>query len=560
MLIEPCTPPHNPNYEYDLYIKWALDQALAMEAELIAQTDEMEARIPYRDWDDGWDDWSPIYVAMYAMYHGAYAHTLETPHRDDRGVDAHYAAVWGALKFVAQNREAMIRDQIEVFRRGFWNLLQQPIPPELLPEWDQYQDLLIQEFPAAYVIPKDAGFQVSPHQPATLIDFLLCNDIQVEQASQAFTLDGIEYPKGTYVVWMDQPKRGLANAILDDGLDVSDMVDLFASILPSVWSHPRLWGIDLAVMEEKMDLRTHAVNKADVPQGSVEGDEACAYAYLPTSIVAIKATNDMLEGGTILYRAAESFIDSGRTFGTGTIIFPGDPALADELSSRYALDVSALSELPDNTVQMREQRIAVYGDEGVHHCLDELGFGYDEVLRSELNAGAISGYDVFLNRGLRWSDLDAAGQASFTEWFAAGGDYVGLSYRARSFQFAIDADIIDVEYEYDIGNAIVRIDCVQDDSIAAGFPENDYAFAYYPVWFTDWATDVEIAASLDEGDFLLSGFWPDWQTSGAAGMPVILYTASDSCDVTLIGVDCTFRGHPRNTFRIVANAIYNGLD
>ena len=100
MLIEPCTPPHNPNYEYDLYIKWALAEAEAMEAELFDQTG-FTAQIPYRDDHLGWDDWPPIYVAMYSMYHGAYGHTLETPYRDERGVDAHYAAMWGALEFVA---------------------------------------------------------------------------------------------------------------------------------------------------------------------------------------------------------------------------------------------------------------------------------------------------------------------------------------------------------------------------------------------------------------------------------------------------------------------------
>jgi hypothetical protein len=272
MLIEPCTPPHNPNYEYDLYIQWALGEAEAMEAELFAQTG-LAAQIPYRDDDLGWDDWPPSYVPMYAMYHGSYGHTLETPNRTwgELTVDAHYAAVWGALNYVVENREAMIHDQIEIFRRGYLDLLQQPIPPELLPEYPQYQDLMIQEFPAAYVIPAGEPFQVSAHQPARLIDFLIFNDVQVEQASTGFALDGVDYPKGTYIVWMDQPKRGLANVILDAGLDLSDIPGLYFYSPPSVWSHPFLWGASRAVMQEKMDVKTHPVTKADAPQGSSEG-------------------------------------------------------------------------------------------------------------------------------------------------------------------------------------------------------------------------------------------------------------------------------------------------
>ena len=53
-------PPHNPNYEYDIYIKWAFYQAEAMEAELLLQTG-LPAQIPYRDAEQGWDDWAPIF-------------------------------------------------------------------------------------------------------------------------------------------------------------------------------------------------------------------------------------------------------------------------------------------------------------------------------------------------------------------------------------------------------------------------------------------------------------------------------------------------------------------
>ena len=31
-------------------------------------------------------------------------------------------------------------------------------------------------------------------------------------------------------------------------------------------------------------------------------------------------------------------------------------------------------------------------------------------------------------------------------------------------------------------------------------------------------------------------------------------------DTVLIGIDATFHGHPENTFRIVGNAIFTGLD
>jgi hypothetical protein len=554
MLIEPCTPPHNPNYEYDLYIQWALGEAEAMEAELLAQTG-FAAQIPYRDDDLGWDDWPPSYVPMYAMYHGAYGHTLETPYRDERGVDAHYAAVWGALKFVAENRQAMIHDQIEIFRRGYLDLLQQPIPPELLPEYPQYEELMIQDFPAAYVIPADEPFQVSAHQPARLIDFLLFNDVQVEQASQAFTLDSVAYPKGTYIVWMDQPKRGMANTILDAGLDLSDIPGLYFYSPPSVWSQPFLWGASRAVMEEKMAVKTHTVQNADDPQGSAEGGKAGAYAYLPTSIAAFQATNDLLARGVTLYRSAEPFAD----LGAGAIIIPADPALANELANQYALDVFALKNAPGDTIPMREQRVAFYGDEGVAHALRTLGFDYDEVSSGDLNAGAIADYDVFINQGLRWSSLNADGRASVSDWFVAGGNYIALPDRARAIDFAVDAGWVDVDYGYISGNAILQIDYDPDDSVAAGFLEDGYAFVYRSVWFTDW-DGMEISARIDSGDFLVSGFWEDWQTSGANGMPVILHDTDGEADVTLIGIDNTFRGHPEDTFRILGNAIYTGLD
>jgi hypothetical protein len=508
------------------------------------------------------DDWPAQYVATYAGYHGSYGHTLETPNRTlgELTVDAHYAAVWGALKFVAENREAMVRDQVEIFRRGALDLPQMLIPDELLNEtqWEQYNELTVQEFPAAYIIPGDEPFQQSSHQAARLVDFLLFNGVEVEQAMHSFALDGADYPKGTYVVWMNQPKRGLANTFLEDGPDLSGLVGVTFYSPPAAWSHPLLWGTARAVMNERIDIKTTPVNKAEDPSGSVLGRRAEAYAYEPTSVAAYQATNELLDRGVALWRASGPFADGGYSFEPGTVIVPADSSLANELANQYGLDVFAISGAPANSILMKKQRIAVYADEGVHHALDVLGFDYDVVGRGDVNAGVVEEYDLLLNRDGSWGVLSADGRASLAAFFSGGGDYVGLL--GNGIGLASAAGIIDVGINVRAGNAIVNVAYSATDAVAGGYPDADYAFVNTPVWFTRLGAGVVSAADFSAGEFVISGFWPGWEASGAAASPVVVRGVSGDSDTTLVGLDLTFRGHPENSFRLLANAIYNGLD
>ncbi len=560
MLIEPCSPPHNPNYEYDLYIRWALGQALAMEAELYDQLG-FEAQIPYLEWDLGWEDWAPSYTPMYAMFHGAYAHTLETAYRDERGVYADYATVWGALKFVAENKEGMIYDQIEIFRRGYLDLLQQPIPPELLPEYPQYEELMLQDFAAAYVIPAGAPFQPSQHQAARLVDFLLFNGVQVERANASFVMNGVQYPQGTYVVWMNQPKRGLANTILEDGLDLSDIPGLYFYSPPTVWSNARLWGAELAVMEERIEVATEEIRQAAPPQGSVEEGPAGAYAYSPTSIAAIQATNELLATGVMVHRTEVPFEDSGRTFGAGTFLLPADEGLANELAQEYGLEVYALESRPEGATLLRQQRIAALVPEGGRSLLERFGFEFDALSVQELNTGPdLAGYDLFVNSTVSLSDqgLSNKGRKALQDFFEAGGDYVGLGSNGSALPKELG--LMDFAGYNPPGNSIARVDLAAGDPISAGFGEESYVFVNSAVLFGDLGDGIEISASLDAVDFFVSGYWPGWSTSGAYGAAVAVHKTMGEQDMTLIGFDALFRAHPENGFRMVANAIYSGLE
>jgi hypothetical protein len=259
-----------------------------------------------------------------------------------------------------------------------------------------------------------------------------------------------------------------------------------------------------------------------------------------------------------VHRASSAFADGGYNFEPGTFIVPSDSSLADQLATQYDLDVFAISGVPANAVMMKKQRIAVYADEGVNHALDVLGLDYQVVGRSDVNDGVVEDYDLFLNRNRSWGGLNDDGRASLTDFFNAGGDYVGL--RSTGIRLAVDAGFIDVDFDAESGNAIVNVEYSATDSVAGGYPDEDYAFVYTPAWFTRLGADVVSSVKFSTEDFIVSGFWPGWQVSGAGGFPVVVHGSKGDSDTTLVGLDLTFRGHPENTFRLLANAIYNGLD
>ena len=157
-LIEATTKPHNPSIEYDLWLKWNQDRIDFNEAAMHAVG--LNVTRPINDWcedgsdpdpageggvcDDGtmpgpavaesWDDWGPFYTPMYAQHVGLDGSTVEmcnstgtgcgvpgsTTHTRGRlgAFQAQYVVTTSSLEYVSANRNEMLYDEAERYRRG----------------------------------------------------------------------------------------------------------------------------------------------------------------------------------------------------------------------------------------------------------------------------------------------------------------------------------------------------------------------------------------------------------------------------------------------------------
>lgn len=257
MLIEPCTPPHEPNYEYDLIAKQFIQLGEAVGMGAIANNPEHNSfEMPHRDylrvdndspsgvaWTEPWDDMTTAYGSQFPVLIGTAGITWELPVYSD--VASELVVPYGLMTqamYIQANKITMLENQAKLFSRGVNNTNSN----ELVAPWyvDQYdrpgtQTELMRPvydgegqngnfYPECYIIPMDSANQKNLYDAAAEMKYLTRNDVKVNVASKEFTYDGVTYPAGTMVVSMYQAKRSLANSQLFDGTFINVWQGLYS--------------------------------------------------------------------------------------------------------------------------------------------------------------------------------------------------------------------------------------------------------------------------------------------------------------------------------------------
>ncbi|MEU0394794.1 M14 family zinc carboxypeptidase [Streptomyces sp. NPDC006208] len=570
-LIEPTTPPHGENYEYDLFLKNAYANALGMEKAVngLGYTPDKDgvrpAVIPFRDEQEGWDDWPPVFTPQYMPFQGAVAsHTIEFPMAVNNSayttlpVDelrrraAINTAVAGAamratLDYTYTHRTSVIADQIETFRRGAAGEAQRPVSTETVPGVPGIgpEDVYTTAFPRAYVIPAGRG-QRSATAAARLVDHLVANDVRVERARTGFSLAGRRYAAGSYIVDMRQPKRGLANVILDAGRDISADVSTMYDI--SGWSLGLLWGARV----DRADSGTPRVPTRTVHAASATGYVA-PFGDLRLRLddpKELAALNSLLAQGVRVRRAAD-----------GSVVVPGSArGAARVLADR--LGVAFPATRAEGTTALRRTKVAAAVTSGELFALREMGFDVTPVTTATLNAGFDwTGFGaLYVSSGLDHAGLGAQARSALDAFLTGGeGRVVALGEQGAAFNTA--AGLLKVTPVAGSGdaNGVVRVVNGPGARITAG--SLPHTFVYAPRWFTGLGAGVRVEQSYAAGNPLVAGHWRANEDgtggpSAAAGKASVVSGVSRAgASVVLFGTEPLFRAHPKGVFAQIGRAL-----
>ena len=411
-----------------------------------------------------------------------------------------------------------------------------------------------------------------------LADWLLFNGIEVETLRNPATFGGQTFDMGSYVVWMDQAHRGLADTALNIGLDVSDRISILYAP-PAAWSHGYLWGADIVEIPHGSDFSpiTNRILKTATPKGGVEAGQTAAYALELDSATAVRALNSLIAGGLTAEMALEAFpAAGGGTLPAGTILF--DSAAMVQLAQagrdhglvfRRVLedDLPASTDPIDRVPRIAALTGAVNQDVW---SLRNLGFSVNPVSTATINSSPtdpLVNYDVVWNTGNWPGTTQPTARTRLTAFFAAGGGYMGSGVNGANFLNAgaqtsgLTVATSDPVQEFLGESGIIRwLNEGADSPITGAYPAEDTAIVDPPIWFSAVPASLSVDARLPLTNFFLSGMWhrnePD--SASAPGSPFIVHgmNTAGTARIVSFAMNPLYRADPEREWPLVGAGAY----
>ena len=457
-----------------------------------------------------------------------------------------------------------------------------------------------------YVISAD---QWDPGTAAKLVNVLRWGAIDVEQANAPFTLDGVSYPSGSYVVPSAQSFRPHLTDLLTPQVYPDRRV--YPGGPPdrpydvSGWTLPYQMGVDVrthaGLGARRADLALEPVEWASPPNGSVSGRATAAYAIDPKANDAFTAVNRLLTAGESVSRMTAAGDVGGRTWPAGTFVVAssdGTHARVEDAARSLGLRITALAVAPPvETTPLRQPRVGLYHawggnmDEGwTRWVLERFEFAYTRLHDAEVRTGNLrAAYDVIVlpadsvtrmtgessegggRSGSRPEDYPPAYRSGFgDEGVAALEAFVNNGGTLVTFAQAGDLPI--QKFRLPVRNLVaglsstefwspgstLRVDINHTNPLAYGMPADGLAAflggnQVYEVVATPHNDRVQRIVTFIDRDILQSGWLLGEDTIAEKAAMVSVQHGQGR--VVLIGFRAQHRAQTHGTFKLVFNAL-----
>ena len=562
---EPCDPPHEPNFEYDLLANHLITGGEALGIAAVANNDGYNSYvIPQRDylsytgngtetyWEDPWDDMSTSYTPQFAMLQGTVAYTVELPAYNDDTAQAAQYGILGNAAYVAAEKLSYLESQVTIYQRGVHNLNSDAY--SMVGQWlcDQNDvegaemDVFRPEYkgtgqngnfyPECYIIPLDGKNQTNLQAASDMMEWLTRNDVKVNVTEKEFTYDGVTYPAGTMIVSMYQAKRSVANGALYDGTLINGWTILYSE---GITSFNETRGFDMVTVAEPAAYKTISA----VCGSPMDHDDALAYTKGLTSYFTGDHMGDFIcsyadyqtVAGKYLLSAAgvdKTSVKAKIITKSPTVYISGTPA-ESEKGFVYTPQISQSAGWNYDTAAMNLMGFTTTSD----------------VTKADAAAGA--------------TKLDAAAKTAVKN----GLPYIGYSYSAASSASDL---IAGVEYTELDG----AMDCltpvvypnktlVNASYIADG---DDILYAYGLGFFSKVPSGATVLVKSDKTKTPTEGFIPTNTAERTAGFKAYMNGGvqgfaykENGMNVVLFANSLTNKVHQRDEYAFISNFLFSSV-